>query len=167
MRFEYTYVDVTKLMEECESHYHNLLQKKQIQFVNSTKEKISVTADRVRLLQVFDHLILNAIDFVPNEGGKIEIVAQTKDNDIIFYVKDNGIGISSERQKVIFERFYELDTHINRRHGGTDLGLYICKGIINGLEGKIWVESEPDKGATFYFSITKIRKKNEMVMKLI
>jgi len=166
MRFEYTHVDVTKLMEECESHYQNLLQKKQIQFVNSTKEKISVTTDRVRILQVFDHLILNAIDFVPNEGGKIEIVAQTKDNDIIFYVKDNGIGISSERQKDVFKKFSELGTHIKRRHGGTGLGLSICKGIINGLEGKIWVESEPDKGATFYFSIPKIRKKTEMAMKL-
>ncbi len=132
MRFEYTHVDVTKLMEECESHYQNLLQKKQIQFVNSTKEKISVTTDRVRILQVFDHLILNAIDFVPNEGGKIEIVAQTKDNDIIFYVKDNGIGISSERQKDVFKKFFELGTHIKRRHGGTGLGLSICKGIING-----------------------------------
>ncbi len=167
MRFEYTYVDVTKLMEKCESHYQNIMQEKQIQFINSTKEKISVTTDRIRLLQVFDHLILNAIDFVPNEGGKIEIVAQTKDNDIIFYVKDNGIGISSEKQKEIFKKFIELATQINRRHGGTGLGLHICKGIINALEGKIWVENEPDKGATFYFSIPKIRKKIEMVMKLI
>jgi len=166
MRFEYTYVDVTKLMEDCESHYQNPLREKQIQFVNSTKEKISVTTDRIRLLQVFDHLILNAIDFVPNEGGKIEIAAQTKDDDVIFYVKDNGIGISHERQKDLFKKFLESDTSIGRRHGGTSLGLSICKGIINKLEGKIWVESEPDKGATFYFSIPKMRKKIEMVMQL-
>lgn len=86
---------------------------------------------------------------------------------LFFYVKDNGIGISSEKQKEIFKKFIELDTHIIRRHGGTGLGLSICKGIINALEGKIWVESEPDKGATFYLSIPKIRKKIEMVMKLI
>jgi len=60
----------------------------------------------------------------------------------------------------------EADTSIGRRHGGTGLGLSICKGIINRLEGKIWVESEPDKGATFYFSIPKMRKKIEMVMQL-
>jgi len=166
MRFEYTHVDITKLMEECEPHYQNLLQEKQIQFVNSTKEKIFVTTDRVRLLQVFDHLILNAIDFVPENDGKIEIAAQTKGDDIIFYVKDNGTGISSERQKDLFEKFFELDESIARRHGGAILGLSICKGIINILKGKIWVESEPDKGATFYFSIPKMRKKTEMVMQL-
>jgi len=166
MRFEFTHVDITKLLEECESHYQNLLQEKQIQFVTSTKEKISATTDRGRLQQVFDHLILNAMDFVPNEGGKIEIGAKTKDDNIIFYVKDNGIGISSERQKDLFKRFFELDKSIVRRHGGTGLGLSICKGIINGLKGKIWVESEPDKGATFYFSIPKMRKKTEMVMQL-
>jgi len=165
MRFEYTYVDITKLMKEYKSHYQNLLREKQIQFVNSTKEKISVTTDRARLLQVFEHLILNAIDFVPNEGGKIEIASQTKDDDIIFYVKDNGIGISSERQK---DLFMKLDLHrtITRTHGGTGLGLSICKGIINGLGGKLWVESVPNKGATFYFSIPKMRKKIEMVILL-
>ena len=158
MRFEYTHVDVSKLMEECESHYQNLLQKKQIQFVNSTKEKIFVTTDRVRLLQVFDHLILNAIDFVPKENGKIEICVQEADDSVLFFVKDNGIGISSERQKVIFEKFYELNAQISRRHGGTELGLYICKGIIKGLEGKMWVESEPGKGTAFYFNIPNIRE---------
>jgi len=153
MRFENTHVDVNKLMEEFGSHFENLLQEKQIQFVTSTKEKISLTTDRTRLQQVFEHLILNAIDFVPNEGGKIEIASQTKDDDIIFYVKDNGIGISSERQKDIFKK--EFNKSITRTHGGTGLGLSICKGIINGLEGKIWVESEKGKGTTFFFTIPK------------
>jgi len=158
MRFEYTHVDAHKLMEECESHYQNIMQEKQIQFINSTKEKIFVTTDRVRLLQVFDHLILNAIDFVPKENGKIEICVQEADDSVLFFVKDNGIGISSERQKVIFDKFYELNAQISRRHGGTELGLYICKGIIKGLEGKMWVESEPGKGTAFYFNIPNIRE---------
>ncbi len=165
MRFEYTYVDVDKLMEEFGSHHENQLKEKQIQFVTSTKEKISVTTDRARLQQVFEHLILNAIDFVPNVGGKIEIASQTKDDDIIFYVKDNGIGISSEVQKNIFKKI-KLHSSITRTHGGTGLGLSICKGIIEGLGGKIWVESVLNKGTTFYFSIPKMRKKIKMVMQL-
>ena len=71
-----------------------------------------------------------------------------------------------QRQKELFKKFFEIDPSIDRKHGGTGLGLSICKGIINRLEGKIWVESIPKKGATFYFSIPKMRKKIEMVMRL-
>ena len=117
---------------------------------------MSTTTDRERLEQVLNHLILNAIDFT-SKGGKIEFGAQTKEKEIIFYVKDNGIGIPFEKQKDLFKKFYERGT-IERRHGGTSLGLSICKGIVEALGGKIWVESEPDKGAILYFSIPQVNK---------
>jgi len=164
MRIEHTHVDITELIEHIVDSHQKAMQEKQIQFITTTQGKISLTTDRFRLEQVFDHLILNAIDFVP-KGGKIEIGAQAKDKEIIFYVKDNGVGIPLERQKDLFKKFTELDRFITRRHGGTGLGLSICKGLINAQGGKIWVESEPSKGAAFYFTLPKL-KKNEQVLEV-
>ena len=160
MRFEYTYVDITKLLQKLEGSYQNKIKEKQIQIVNSTKEKLSTTTDRERLEQVLNHLILNAIDFT-SQGGKVEFRAKSKDKEIIFYVKDNGIGIPLEKQKDVFNKMYEPGT-ISRRHGGTSLGLSICKGILEVLGGKIWLESEPGKGSTFYFNIPKKNKNSSI-----
>ena len=157
MKFEKTFVDITKLIEKLESNNQKLMQEKQIQFVNSTHEKIHTITDRERIEQVFNHLILNAVDFVP-KGGQIEIGAQTKDEEVLFYVKDNGLGIPLDKQKDLFEKFSRLDPFITRRHGGTGLGLSICKGIIKELNGKIWLQSQPGKGSEFYFTIPKKNK---------
>ena len=94
----------------------------------------------------------NSADFVP-ENGRIEINAQSKDGKVVFYVKDNGIGIPKEKQDDLFKKFYQIDTSFKRKHGGTGLGLVICKGIMEGLDGNIWLESDDGKGATFYFSL--------------
>ena len=158
MRFEKTFVDIAKLIEKLESNNQKLMQEKQIQFVNSTHEKIHTISDRERIEQVFNHLILNAVDFVP-KGGQIEIGAQTKDEEILFYVKDSGIGIPLDKQKNIFQKFSRLDPFISRRHGGTGLGLSICKGIIKELGGNIWLESQPSKGSEFYFTIPRKKVK--------
>jgi len=157
MRFEKTFVDITKLIEKLESNNQKLMQEKQIHFVNSTHEKIHTITDRDRIEQVLNHLIFNAIDFVP-KGGQIEIGAQTKDEAILFYVKDNGIGVPTDKQKDLFEKFSRLDPFISRRHGGTGLGLSICKGIVKELGGKIWLESELGKGSKFYFTLPKKKK---------
>jgi signal transduction histidine kinase len=155
MIFEYTYVDITKLIEKLINNHQKYMQEKRIDFLYSTNGKIFTKTDRERIEQVFDHLILNAVDFVPKKEGKIEIGAQTKEGDILFHVKDNGIGIPVEKQKELFERS-PPDKTISRVHGGTGLGLAICKRIINGLGGKIWVESEQGKGSIFYFTIPKV-----------
>jgi len=127
--------------------------KKRIKLINSTKNKITVKSDRGRLSQVFNNLINNAMSFVPQGTGRIEIGVKKDGNDVICYVIDNGHGIPKEKQKDIFKKFYQADTSLLRQHMGTGLGLAICKGIIDGLGGKIWFESEPRKGTTFYFSI--------------
>jgi signal transduction histidine kinase len=159
MRYEYTRVDINKLLEKLLNTHQKQMQEKQIGCWHSAPGKIFAKTDRERIEHVFDHLILNAVDFVPRKGGKIEIGAKFKDEEIIFYVKDNGSGISVEKQRDLFKKS-QRDKTITRKHGGTGLGLAVCKGIINGLGGKIWVESEEGKGSVFYFTIPK-EEKNE------
>ena len=158
MKFAYGDVDITKLVEYINTNNQNIMEEKQIQFVNSTKETIFATTDGARLEQVFNNLIHNSVDFVPEEGGKIEIGARGDSKKVVCYVKDNGIGISKEKQSNLFNRFYQVDSSLRRKHGGTGLGLSICKGIVEGLGGKIWVESNSNKGSVFYFEIPKIRE---------
>ena len=158
MKFSYGDVDISKLIEFLEVNTKNIMQEKQIQFVNGTKETVFATTDGARIEQVFTNLIRNSVDFVPEEGT-IEVGCRGIKDKVLCYVKDNGIGIPKEKQDNLFDKFYQVDSSLRRKHGGTGLGLAICKGIIDGLGGKIWVESEPDKGTTFYFEIPKVMGK--------
>ena len=84
----------------------------------------------------------------------IEISAKQKDGTTEFCVKDDGLGITKDKQKNLFKKFYQVDTSHTRRHGGTGLGLVICKGIVEGLGGTITVKSQGiGKGTSFYFTI--------------
>jgi len=99
--------------------------------------------------------VLNSADFTPAKQGKIEIGARSEDSKIVFYVKDNGAGIPKETQPIMFKKFYQADTSLTRKHAGTGLGLVVCKGIIEGLGGKIWFESQPGTGTSFFFTVPK------------
>ena len=162
MRFDHKYVDVAELMNYMIKNLQSTMESKQIQFINSTKEKLLLKSDRARIEQVLNNLILNAVDFVPKAEGRIEISAQTKDNEVLFFVKDNGIGIPKIKHVNLFKEFYQIDTSATRKHGGSGLGLAICKGIVLALGGKIWLESEEHKGATFYFTIPKDAKNDKV-----
>jgi PAS domain S-box-containing protein len=121
--------------------------------------EFTIITDKVKLRQVFINLIGNAFKFT--ETGKIEGGCKFDENhDLVFYVSDTGIGIPSDKQDIIFERFIQLPQDKNISYGGTGLGLSIVKGLITLLGGRIWVESEPEilsegktGGTTFYFSI--------------
>ncbi|HUU49293.1 MAG TPA: sensor histidine kinase [Nitrosopumilaceae archaeon] len=156
MKFNYDKINTNEMVNETINDFKNISEHKKIQFINSTKEKnLIIKSDKIRLKQVLNNLIYNAIDFVSENTGKIEINVQRKDSEIIFYVKDNGVGIPLEKQKDLFKRFYQLDMSHSREHGGTGLGLSICKGILDGLGGKIWIQSDLIRGTTFYFTISK------------
>src|SRR5207245_11407032 len=109
--------------------------------------------DKSTLEQILNNIILNAVDFVTNEKGRIEIGAESKASKILFTVKDNGIGIPKKKQDRLFTQFYQLDTSATRKHGGSGLGLSICKGIVAAMGGEIWLDSDEGKGAIFYFTI--------------
>jgi chemotaxis family two-component system sensor kinase Cph1 len=111
----------------------------------------AVMADQIQLMQVFQNLIGNAIKFRRDTPPVIKIWGDRREDDWVFAVQDNGIGIDPqffERIFVIFQRLHTRD-----EYGGTGMGLAICKKIIEGHRGKIWVESNPGAGSTFYFSI--------------
>ncbi|HOI71023.1 MAG TPA: PAS domain S-box protein [Methanobacterium sp.] len=108
--------------------------------------------DSSQIRQVFQNLIRNAIKF-HQKIPRIHISAGGNENEWIIGVKDNGIGIDPKHHQEIFEVFRRL--HTREEYAGTGIGLAICKRLIDGHNGRIWVESEPEKGATFYFTIPK------------
>jgi PAS domain S-box-containing protein len=154
MKFYKESFSVNEFLKNIMTDFASMMKEKQMEFVNSTKESITVTSDKNRLYQVLRNLLSNAVDFTPAKG-RIEINAHAKGNEIIFYVKDNGIGIPLDKQKNLFQKFYQVESIAKRKHGGNGLGLSICKGIVEGLGGRVWCESSEGKGATFYFSIPK------------
>jgi hypothetical protein len=110
-----------------------------------------VITDTVKLKQIFINLIYNAFKFTTQ--GKIEVGCQLDDSErLMFFVSDTGIGIPPEKQSIIFDRFRQVN-EINNPHGGSGLGLAIVKGLVELLGGNINVESSPDKGTKFTFSI--------------
>jgi len=114
-----------------------------------------IFTDKTKITQVLTNLLSNALKFT-HEGSiefGYELVGKHPDLSLQFYVKDTGIGINPEMHEKIFERFRQADLSISKVYGGTGLGLAISKLLIELLEGEIWVESEPDKGSSFYFTI--------------
>jgi PAS domain S-box-containing protein len=113
-----------------------------------------IKCDYTQIRQLFQNLISNAIKFHSDKQPEINISAQDSGKVWLFSVSDNGIGIDAEHQKKIFDVFRRL--HTRDEFEGTGIGLAICKRIVNRHRGQIWVESEPGKGSTFYFTIPKI-----------
>ncbi|MBN1118898.1 MAG: response regulator [Bacteroidales bacterium] len=112
-----------------------------------------VNTDKVRLEQILSNLLSNAIKFT--EKGTIELGYKINriSKEIEFFVKDTGIGMTDKEQEVIFERFRQVSSAYNKLYGGTGLGLSICKGLVDKLEGNIWVNSEVEEGSTFHVSL--------------
>ena len=141
---------------ECEFILNQALSSLKL-FINENKATVSndplpkVIVDSTQLCQVFQNLILNGIKFRSEEAPKIHISAEKKANEWIFSVQDNGIGIDPQYSKRIFEIFKRL--HTGDKYLGTGIGLSICKRIVEGHSGSIWVESELGKGSTFYFTL--------------
>ena len=114
-----------------------------------------IISDKIKLKQIFINLIGNAFKFT--DKGSVTVDCRFDyDNHLTFSVSDTGIGIPVDKQKFIFERFAQLNQQQNKSISGTGLGLSIVRGLVNLLEGEITLESTPEKGSTFSFTIPVI-----------
>jgi len=119
---------------------------------NAKEQNIVIKTDPLRLNQVITNLIGNALKFT--EDGFIEFGYEIQnDKELLFYVKDTGVGMDIDKKDLVFERFTKIEDDSSRLYRGAGLGLAISKSLVHLLGGKIWVESAPDIGSTFYFTI--------------
>ncbi len=124
-----------------------------------------VVGDITRLRQILVNLLGNAIKFTQIGRVTISVIATPSPSGytLQFAVKDTGIGIPSDRRDRLFQAFSQVDSSIARQYGGTGLGLAICKQLSEKMGGRIWVESEPGQGSTFYFMIEVQAHADEIV----
>lgn len=120
-----------------------------------------IEADKQKFKQVFINLLENAVKFSKQEGGDITITAKKEGDMAKFSVSDTGIGIKEKDMVYLFQKFTQLDTGMNRRYGGTGIGLASVKQIVELQEGKIWAESKYGEGSTFTFLLPLKAKKLE------
>jgi len=112
-----------------------------------------VDADRDRLVQVLVNLLSNAAKFVEPGVGRVSVALRELDAVLRVAVSDNGPGIGRDDQRIIFEKFRQAGNTMTDKPQGTGLGLPISRQIVEYLGGRLWVESEPGKGATFIFEL--------------
>ena len=116
---------------------------------------LTIKTDKIKLKQIIINLVSNALKFT--QTGSITCGYNQENNKLQFYVKDTGMGIPSDKHDFIFDRFSQLKHPTLQNLGGTGLGLPIVKGLVGLLGGNVWLESECDKGTTFYFTIDLIK----------
>ncbi len=115
------------------------------------KNNVIIKTDPYRLKQILSNLLENALKYT--NQGYVEFGFEISEKDILFYVKDTGLGIPRAKFQYIFERFSQIDHAIDRQFGGTGLGLAITKNLVELLGGQIWLESKVNFGTTFFFTI--------------
>ncbi|MDD3593876.1 MAG: GAF domain-containing sensor histidine kinase [Candidatus Gastranaerophilales bacterium] len=132
---------------------NSLALKKEITiFTKLPAAKIEVTADEQKFDQIMYNLLSNAIKFT-DKKGKIEVGIKKSKNKILFYVKDNGIGIDEKYHGKIFGKFEQVDSSYSSKYSSTGLGLTITKELVEMHGGKIWLESRLNNGTTFWFEL--------------
>jgi len=143
-----TSVDLSDLTEEIVRLLSPAAKKRGQTLTCEVEKGLTMLGDRDRLHQVFSNLTDNAIKYTP-DGGKIHIALHLDGDDLVWRVRDNGVGIPPEDQDHVFERFYRVDKARSRETGGTGLGLSIVRQLVTLHGGTVTVQSDPGQGSEF------------------
>jgi len=146
-------VNMNVLLKKTVTTYQWIADKKRIRIREEIpSQEIVLLVDRDQISQVFNNLLDNSIKFTP-EGGTIWVGMKNDGREVLFWVKDNGIGIPKSEQELIFTKFHRVNNAFNTRIKGYGLGLSIAQEIVENYKGNIWVESDVGKGSTFWFRL--------------
>jgi len=155
MKYEIEELSTKNILKECIKTHSPAMTDRNIEFFDSSTIDVMIKGDNRRIQESYTNLILNAHDFVP-ENGKIEIGVTDGEKEVTFFVKDNGEGIAKDKQEQLFKKYGQIKSDAKRKFGGTGLGLAVSQELIEGMGGKIWLESKEGNGATFFFTIPKV-----------
>jgi len=144
------FFNLMDLIHQCSCEVSSLLEKKSISLGFNESDELKIFADKQELRRVLANLLGNAVNYT-SSGGKINIIVDSNEDNIIISVEDTGIGIPEEDIPNLFNRFSQGTS--KKRSVGTGLGLYLARQIVEAHNGKIWLESELGKGSKFNFSI--------------
>ncbi len=157
LKFEKIPFSLRKLMGEIPEVFTERMSRKQLEMITDITGDVPdrLVSDPLRTRQVLVNLVSNALKFT--QRGEIHISVEVKNRttdtvELLFCVRDTGIGIPPELRESLFDVFTQADGSTTRKYGGTGLGLAICKRIINMMGGEIWVESQPGEGSAFWFT---------------
>lgn len=142
------YNNISEIIQQAVDNMKPQVEKHSIIISTQIQPNIFSTCDKLRIIQIISNLIRNAIDFCPKQNGKIFVSCNSDGNSYKVIIKDNGIGISKNNLEKVFVKFYQVDTSVTREHGGSGLGLAVCKGIVENHGGKIWAESNGEGSGT-------------------
>lgn len=145
-------IDIANITRDVIQLLENSATKKQIKIINKLEDAVTAYADLNMIHTTIRNLLSNAIKYT-NTGGTISIASDQKDDFISICVEDNGIGMSKENIEKLFRIDMNVSTKGTNDESGTGLGLLLCKEFVEKNGGKIWVESEPDKGSRFFFTV--------------
>ncbi|MFA6566471.1 MAG: HAMP domain-containing sensor histidine kinase, partial [Candidatus Paceibacterota bacterium] len=161
MNFTFEDIDVGKAVRESTDSFHAVAADKKLSLSCETEEGLPhVSADQDRMRQIMTNLIGNSIKYTVAGGITVKAYFDSAKEKVMIRVSDTGIGISSEEQKRLFEKFYRIRDDDTENIQGTGLGLWITKQIINTMNGEIFVESIKGKGTDFIVSFPIANRKN-------
>ncbi|MCA9386734.1 PAS domain S-box protein [Candidatus Dojkabacteria bacterium] len=163
---QFSSVDIIDLVKNMVQEINKLASEKDVKviMVKPQIKKLLVEIDKEKIFQVIKNLIDNGVKYSPSKS-KVMVEVQDNQDQFIISVKDTGIGIPKDQSERIFEKFFRADNVLKAETDGTGLGLYIVKAIVEGHYGKVWFESNEDKGTTFFVSLPKkhISKENRVI----
>ena len=147
--------NIEKILSDAFASLSSEFNQKEIEKMVSVEGNIELICDAQRISQVLTALLDNSLKAIQPKLGKINVSVSQSENRVTVSVHDNGCGIPKEQLDKVFSGFYQVDMSNTREKGGVGLGLSICQKIIDAHDGKIWIESELDKGTTINFTLPR------------